>query len=256
MITAISQALVAGGLSGARPLLVLFLLSLWARFGAVLSLPTDAAWMVHPVALGVLGSLALVEHAAAVDADVRALLRGPLAALAVVGGVWTARVVLLLDGTGATVAAPAGPAGFLAGAPFPGGAFAWHGPADAIALAAGAGAAAAVVALKARVLAWLDGLLVPARWLRWLETGGVVGTLAAVLLLPVLAVALAILLTALTVAVWAGGRVVQRALDAHGRVPCPACGYPMRPEAVRCAGCRRDLDAPPPAATHALPGPL
>ncbi|MSP90893.1 MAG: hypothetical protein EXR79_03670 [Myxococcales bacterium] len=250
MITALSQSLVAGGLSGARPLLVLFLLSAWARFGVAAALPADAAWMVHPVALAVLGSLALVEHAAAVDADVRAMVRGPLAVVAVVCGLWTARIVLLLGLDAATVAAPGLPAGFAAGV------FALQRPEDAVALAVGAGAAAAVSALKARVLGWLEGLLLPARWLRWLEAGGVVGTLAAVLLLPVLAVGLAVVLSAVTLGVWLGGRIVQQALDARGRVACPVCGFAMRPEAVRCAGCRTDLPPRLASATHAQPAPL
>jgi hypothetical protein len=232
-VTTLSQALVAGGLSGARPLLVLLLLSLWARVTALDAVPDSLHWMVHPATLAALAGLALLEHWATVDADVRDLLKHPLAAIAVLAGLWTGRLVVALGWDAQTV--HAGLTSYSAGLG------ALVEPKDAAVLVVSATAAGAVQWGKGKLLAALQDLALPGRWLRWLEAGGVAGTLAAVVLLPVLAVALAAVLLVGGAVAGVLGKQVVAAWDARARVACPKCGRKIRREASLCAGCKTEV---------------
>lgn len=233
--TILGQALTAGGLAGARPLLVVALTCLWVRVFAEVPLPSDLAWLVHDYTLAGLAVLAIVEHAAAQDIDLREWLHVPLGAVAVMGGVLAARLVTT-TGAPAVVGIPVPPPGIaLAG-------IGLGDSRDLVAMAVAAAAAGTVQVLKAKVLRWLDDLMVPGRWLRWLEAGGVLGTMAAILLVPVLAVVLAVALTGVSVAVFAASRVIGARIESARRRPCPlGCGQAVRVEASRCPGCHGEV---------------
>lgn len=241
--TLLGQALTAGGLAGARPVLVVGLTCLWVRVFGDVPLPQDLTWLVHDYTLGALAVLAVAEHAAAQDVDLHEWLHLPLRAAAVVGGVLSARLLVAVGATPLVGLPAPDPLLLTAGTGF--------GDANVlVAMAIGAAAAAAVQALKVRALRWLDDLLVPERWLRWLEAGGVLGTMAAILLVPVLAIALAVALTVVSAGVFAASRVIAARIEAARRRPCPnGCGQAVRVEATRCTRCHGEF-----AAAHALAG--
>jgi hypothetical protein len=105
----------------------------------------------------------------------------------------------------------------------------------------GAAVAIGVHLLRARIGAVVPaghGLLDPRAWLGWLEAGGVVGLIVAVLLAPVLALLFVGLATLGSLALVALGRAVERA---RHRRRCPTCGAWARVEASRCPACRGPL---------------
>jgi len=83
-----------------------------------------------------------------------------------------------------------------------------------------------------------SGLLSPRTWLIWLETGGLAGMLAALVLAPTLALVLFVLAALASLGLGQLRRAADRRLN---RRPC-ACGYQARKEASLCPGCRQPLD--------------
>lgn len=234
----VSRMLATAGVGGARPFLTTFLVCLYVRLVLHSALPRDLAWMRHPYALGAFAALAIVEHMLWRDPDVADLLRAPMRYLTAVLAFWNARLVTALDAD--SVAAPVTAAGV--------------GTASLLAsldvrsaVYAAAWVACAVVAVasmevRVRVLRLLHDALIPRRWVRWLECGGVAGILAAVLLSPLLAVLITtvfglggLLLGVVSV------RLLQK-LDRRARRPCPGCRFEARVEATRCYMCGRALE--------------
>ena len=84
-----------------------------------------------------------------------------------------------------------------------------------------------------------DSVLSPRTWLLWLERGGMLGLLIAMLLAPVIALGFVIL-----AAVGAGiGLLVRRHLDkAWFRRACPSCEHMARVDASRCPDCKESLE--------------
>ena len=72
------------------------------------------------------------------------------------------------------------------------------------------------------------------RLFRWVESGTAAFGLVLVVVLPLLALGLALL----TVAALIGLRVYFRRREQQMRVPCPTCAVPMHRSAIACASCR------------------
>jgi len=234
-LTMISQAVAAGGLTGARPALTLCLLQLHARLFATTSLPHELEWMVSWYAIGVVAALALAESFARSDPQFDELLHVPNLIIGVVAAVATAVIIVGLAGEPLSAAGesstPVALAGILSG----------------LVSAAGAALVAAPVAslgvgwTRRRLLKAVDVVPVRKRVWRWLETGTVASGLAAVMLLPALAVALATLLVLGAAAIGLGVLGAERALDRRARTVC-ACGHAVRREALCCPRCGAALE--------------
>jgi hypothetical protein len=211
----LSQLLAAAGLTGIRASWVLLALTLGA-LGGRFSLPPELAFLATPGGVAALLSLAILEHHLEQDEDLQDLL---------------SLLQYALRGSGAVVVAWAFRTPALQQLPVP----PW-------ALAALAAALAMLTHhLRRRLFQQLygfgSGLLSPRTWLLWLESGGLVGMLAALVLAPGLALVLLVLATMASLLLAHLRRVADRRLN---RRPC-ACGYAARKEACLCPGCRQPL---------------
>lgn len=81
---------------------------------------------------------------------------------------------------------------------------------------------------------WFD----PRSWLGWLESGGAMGLVVAVLLAPVLAFGFVVVATLASIGILLAARGLERA---RHRRTCPRCRRWARTEASRCPGCLGDL---------------
>lgn len=238
-MTTIARVIVAGGLTGARPALTLCLLQLWVALFADEALPPELAWMVHAYAIAAVAVAVVVEHYARSDPDLDEVMNVPNMVIGGVAGALTSVLLLGMAGVeagggerAALEAIPFARAGFLDGG----------GWTMAIVGALAASAASVGVAwVRRRLLAALDLLAVPARAVRWTETGTVAGALGLVLLVPVTAVLLAGVLVVGSVVVGVVVRAVDRRREELGRVEC-ACGRRVRAEALVCPACGRSLE--------------
>src|SRR5690606_38197979 len=101
----------------------------------------------------------------------------------------------------------------------------------------GAAVATATHHLRARLHEQLqglgDGLLSPRTWLAWLELGGVLGVLVAIVFAPAVALGFVVLASVGGLAVLVGKRAAERRVWRRG---CPHCGFRARVEARRCPG--------------------
>jgi hypothetical protein len=221
IITLIAQALVAGGLSGARPLLSLLVLGLAARFTYEGALTGDVAWIVDTYGLLVLAGLSYLEHEVRDDPDMEELLRWPLGALGTVCGVLAARLIAATSGESDAIAS---------------GATSW------LAAAGAAVASIGIQTARRRALEALDDFASLEGWWRRVEAGGVVGTLVLIWALPFLAIGFVVLLTVGAVVIGYVSRRWQQAEDARRRRPCPQCQTAIREEATRCPSCRAEVE--------------
>ena len=209
MVEALARLLATSSLAGTRASLTLLGLALAARFG-LLEAPQE--WMSSNVGLGILLALVVLEELAEQDEDLQAWV--DLFAYALRGG------------AGALAAAGLQSVGLE------------QLPSWSLGLV-GAGAAVATHHMRAKLHEQLagfgEGLLSPRTWLAWLELGGVIGLLVAVVFAPVLALAFVSVAAVAGVAVTLGRRAAE---DRLFRRPCPHCGVRIRVEASRCPGCR------------------
>jgi Domain of unknown function (DUF4126) len=219
IVTLIAQALVAGGLSGARPLLSLLVLGLITRFSTELMLPSDIAWLVHPYALVALAALSYVEHEVRDDPEMEELLRWPLGVIGAAAAVMASRLLAASAGTDGDTAAPVG-----------------------VMSAVGATAASVGVQTARRhALETLDDVASVDGWFRRVEAGGVVGVLLLIWAAPIIAIGLVVVLTVgAFVTSWALRRW-RTAQDARRRKPCPSCQHGIRVEASSCPNCAHGL---------------
>ncbi len=211
----LARVLSTGALAGTRASLTLLGVALAARLG-LMGAPQE--WMTSDVGLGLLLALVVLEELAEQDEDLQAL--------------FDVFAYALRGGAGALAAGTiAGATGEL-GVELPG----WA------AALIGAGVATGTHHLRARLHAQLtgigDGLLSPRTWLAWLELGGVLGLLVAVVMAPVVALAFVGVASVAGLGVLVGRRMLENRV--HRRA-CPACGYRARVEAGLCAGCKRGL---------------
>ena len=234
-VSLISQAMVAGGLTGARPFLSLLVLALAVRYIAQATPPDDVAWLLSPYAMLGLGVLSWLEHEARTEPDFEEALRRPLQVLSIVAGVLAGR---LLSATQEVSAVAGG--GAAAGAP--GVLTAGHSGTAVLLIALAVASSLIVQELRRRALSALEDLLDLQRIWRLLEAGGVAGVIVAIVLLPFIAAVLVVLLTLIGAAVGLAARRWQAAAEARRRYPCPSCNHKVREEALLCPGCREALE--------------
>lgn len=220
LVTLVAQGLVAGGLSGARPLLSLLVLGLTTRLAFEGALPDDVAWLVHTYGLLVLAALSYLEHEVRDDPDMEELLRWPLGALGAVCGALAARLLTTTSGEVDSVTATT---------------TSWLGAAGAVVASVG------VQTARRQALEALDEVATLEGWWRRVEAGGVIGTLLLIWALPFLAIVLVVVLTVGGVAGSIALRRWRAAVDARRRQPCPRCRASIREEASRCPSCRADI---------------
>lgn len=210
----IARLLSTSALAGTRGSLTLLALALAAR---LLSAPQP--WMTSNVGLGLLLALVVLEELAEQDEDLQAL--------------FDTFAYVLRGGAGALAAASLQASAGEAGLPLP----EWG------AALLGAGVATATHHLRARLHEQLrgagDGLLSPRTWLAWLELGGVMGVLVAIVFAPVVALGFVVLASVGGIAAVIGKRAVE---DRVWRRGCSSCGFRARVEARRCPACKQPLD--------------
>lgn len=216
----VAQVLTASGFSGGRPFLVLTLLAgamRWDQGGL------ESVWQTSDLALACFAVLAVIEYGTRTDADFEELLRPFLRVLSVVSGALVADMIATAGVESASVSQVATSAAGVAA------------PSYGL-MTLGAATALGVQVLREKLLVMLQDFSSPRRLLRWLETGGVVGLILAVLLAPVFAVIITV--AALFFGVFVSGlmRAASRRRDAKTRTPCE-CGFALRHESFRCPAC-------------------
>jgi hypothetical protein len=216
----IARLLSTSALAGTRASLTLLCLALAARF-ELLSAPHP--WMTSNVGLALLLALVILEELAEQDEDLQALfdvaayaLRAGAGALAA-GTIETAAVGVGVDvsedvmGVGAALI--------------------------------GAAVATATHHLRAQLHEQLggigDSLLSPRTWLAWLELGGVLGLMIAVVFAPAIALGFVVVASLGGVAAVLAKRATE---DRIWRRPCPSCGARVRVEACRCPSCKQPVE--------------
>ena len=209
MFELLARTLTTSALAGTRSSLTLLGLAVAARFDVV---APPQAWMVSDIGLGILLALVVLEELAEQDEDLQALF--DVFAYALRAGAGALSAAALQDSTGGAV---------------PG----WA------AAVAGATVATATHHLRAQLHEQLQGfgesLLSPRTWLAWLELGGVVGLLAAVVLAPVLALAFVVLASVMGLSALIAKKAAE---DRLWRRDCEHCNARVRVEARVCPSCR------------------
>jgi hypothetical protein len=221
-----------------RPFLAAFVTALIARFGGglpwigehsiVVALGASPEWFRSWACLAVLGALAALELLSARSEDLRQLL-GQADALVKAAVAMLVALAVIDGGTAESLRAiqKAGLEPESAWALVVGGAT-W----------AAAGLRRAVVELVVDVDAGDDlGLRTVLAWAE--STWAVVG----LLFLVVFPVAALVLSALTTLGIW-GVRRRAEAREERAKLPCAGCGTPLRPHAVGCHACGRELDAP------------
>jgi hypothetical protein len=245
-VAIIARAIIAGGLAGARPLLTLLLVQVAVGFFTDGSgVPEGLEWLVHTYAIAIVAALAVVEHFARTDPDLDELLQVPSV---VVTLVIAATLPLLLPALDSEPRLPwedrptgdeASSSGLVtAKAGMPDGLFGLEG----LKLIAAVVMALALFWTRRQVMRAFGALSLSQRYLRWAESGVIVGAFAVLALLPALTVALAVLVmvgSAVTgVSLW----TFQRRRDDEARRPCPQCEARIRKEALRCPKCGAEVE--------------
>jgi hypothetical protein len=246
-VTIISQSITTGGLTGARPALTLFLLQLYGMFMAKPVMPEGTEWLLNEYVVGVCGALVVVEHFVRTEPDFEELMKIPNQ---IIGVVVALSGALLLTGLGdnperwKAIGDLGGPTFFTAGAGGQGGAGTLT-----FSMIVAAASSVGVHWLRSRLMEGLDALAVPSRWWRWIEAGGVTGVVAMVVLLPFLALALAIAMFTLSALVAGGVWYLRKSRDQKQRRDCPnpSCDYRPRVEATLCPECEAALTPVEPA---------
>lgn len=238
----ICRALVAGGLAGARPtLMLLIVLVSIVIFSDASALPEDFRWLVHQYALIAIAAFVIVEYFARTDPDMEELLELPNAVIS--AGVAALLPALLpaldvsVDGLEIPGLTPDEPGD---GSTPTVNASLFDGQIFKVVIAMAA--ALLTFWLKRRVVTALSAASISQRYYRWLETGAIVGAMAALVLVPALTVLLAVVVVASSVALGTTVWFVQRRLDRRARRPCPHCDYGVRREALLCPECRTELE--------------
>lgn len=213
----LARLLATSSLAGTRASLTLFILALVGRLG-VIDAPQD--WMTSNVGLAVLLSLVVLEELAEQDEDLQALV--DVAAYA------------LRAGAGALAASTIQSSASAIGVE--------DLPTWAAALT-GAGVAAGTHHLRAKLHEQLEGagdsVLSPRTWLAWLEAGGVLGLMIAVIFAPAIALGFVVAAAVASVAAVLIKRAAENRLR---RRDCPHCRHRVRVEASRCPGCRGPVE--------------
>jgi hypothetical protein len=211
----IARLISTSALAGTRASLTLLCLGLAARF-ELLAAPHP--WMTSNIGLGILLALVIVEELAEQDEDLQAL--------------FDVFAYALRGGAGALAAGTIQASASDVGVELP----QWG------AALVGAGLAAGTHHLRARLHEQLagagDSVLSPRTWLAWLELGGVLGLMVAIVFAPILALGFVVVASVGGVGVIAAKRAAE---DRIWRRACEGCGARARVEASRCPSCKQQL---------------
>jgi hypothetical protein len=250
LIRFLAQTFGASFTSASRPALTFFVVQTMAAFSVRMdwaTLPDGMRWLVSFPALGIAATLTVLEMLAQHEPEVSELLRElKIDHLLGAFGAFSAALVFAalglpeeearslvegsITGTGGdlTLAVESTVA-------------TQHPPSvQAAAIGGALSLNLALTWLRGHVHALLDEFDLKGIWQR-IETGGVVGLLAVIVFLPVLALGIITLMTLVLAAFgWAAHRAQQWS-DARGRVPCAHCEHPVPAEALRCSACGSTL---------------
>ncbi|KIG19245.1 hypothetical protein DB30_03801 [Enhygromyxa salina] len=212
----VARLVSTSALAGTRASLTLLCLGLAGRF-ELLAAPHP--WMTSNVGLGVLLALVIVEELAEQDEDLQALF--DMVAYALRGGAGAlAAGTIQASASGAGLEIPQWGAAMV-----------------------GAGLAVGTHHLRAQLHQQLvgagEGVLSPRTWLAWLELGGVLGLMVAIVLAPILALGFVVVASLAGVGVIVAKRALE---DRVWRRACDGCGARVRVEARRCPGCRQAVE--------------
>ena len=211
----LGQMLSASSLSGSRAALTLLAIALGAHFDWI-DLPEALSMLSTTPAIVALATLAVLEEVIEGDEDLQELLHlvnyatragsGAIASWAVTAGADAGSVEMVSPAVGAVVALAA------------------HRLRSQ---------------LHEDLRGFGDTVLSPRTWLLWLERGGMLGLLIAMLLAPVIALGFVILASIGA----ATGLLVRRHLDrVWFRRACPFCAHMARVDASRCPSCKASLE--------------
>lgn len=235
--------------AAARPAATFFAVQLVVAvlvYQELATVPGALSWLVSAPAIVVAAVLAAVETAAKHDADVAAVLRD-LQVDNFTGAFGAFTAALLFAALGMPEAQAAA---LVDGAPMPVGDA--GGVLDATATAASSphstslqvGAVGTAVGLnlgltwlRSQLLEFVDDFDLGGLWAR-LETGGVLGVLILLPLLPLLIFGFLVLFAIVLVAGALAARAAERAMDRRARLGCESCGYEVRKEASMCPECK------------------
>jgi hypothetical protein len=209
------------------------------------ALPETLAWLASAPAIIVVAVLAGLETAAKHDPDVAAVLRdvqvdnvsGALGALGAsllfvaLGMPESEAAALVADGS----ADHSGALDALALAA----ASEQHTSAQLAAVGGAVGINLGLTWLRSQLLELVDDFDLGKLWAR-LETGGVVGVLILLPLLPLVAFGFMVVSALALVAASMAARAATRAVDRRRRVACEACDFQVRIEASICPDCRSE----------------
>lgn len=230
------------------------------------TLPQMMQWLISVPAIVVAAVLAGLETAAKHDPDIAAILRDvqldnltgafgafTAALLFAALGLPEAQAAALMEGGAEPVGSDlAGGAGLAGSAGLAGGgglleatataASSEHGTAVQIGAVSGAvGLNLGLTWMRSQVLEFVDDFELGKIWAR-IETGGVVGVLILLPLLPLVAFGFLSFFAVLFAAVAFAVRLAQKAADRRARVACETCGYQVRVEATLCPECRTERE--------------
>jgi hypothetical protein len=224
------------------------------------SLPESMQWLISVPALVVAAVLAGLETAAKHDPDIAAILRDlqvdnltgafgafTAALLFAALGIPEAQAAALVEGArsagGAGLAANAG--GLLDATATA--ASSEHGTALKVGAIGGAlGLNLGLTWMRSQILEFVDDFELGRLWAR-IETGGVVGVLILLPLLPLIAFGFLLFFALVFVAVAFAVRLARRVADERARGGCETCDYQVRAEATLCPECKTERE---PAGEH------
>ncbi len=238
----ISRAIVAGGLTGARPALTLALLQIYARWFHEPDLPEGFEWIIHEYAIIAVAAAAVVEHFVRTDPDFEEMMEYPNMAIGLLVSIMLSVLVLSIGGEmsqveAVTASGASGQGLEVLRAGWPEGVLGLQG----LTVLASVLASLGLGWVRRKAMTTLAGVSISERWGRWIETGTVIGAVTTIALVPVLAVALAVVLVVAGVVVGATIWVVGNRVDARARTAC-ACGHRVRKEASVCPKCGAELE--------------
>lgn len=239
----LAQSFGASLTATARPATTFFVVQAVAavlvHYGTV-GLPSELAWTVSWPAVVVAAVIALVENMAAHDADM-AEMAHDMGFDRAAGAIGTLAAVVLFAAMGlpsmeaVALGEPAAVSGLTT-------ASSWASAAEQSSWTRIGVVGFAVVAnlglgwLRARFMAFVVDMNLAGVWAR-IETGGVLGVLILVVMLPVVAALVVLSLAAVLAVLGLGAQTMGRWWDARQRVACGACGASIRPEASACPKC-------------------
>lgn len=208
------------------------------------SLSTEFGWLISAPAIVVVALIAGLETAARHDPDIAAITRD-LQIDNLTGAFGTLTAALLFAALGLPESAATQMAG---SAPDSGGLLSGvseavaHERSQTVQIAAIGGAVGinlGLTWLRAQLMRFLDDFELGRLWAR-LETGGVVGLLIVLPLLPLLALGFLTLFAVGLSALALAARTAAAAVDRRCRVDCQGCDYRVRAEASLCPECHTE----------------